>query len=176
MSKRRIATLLALVFLLAACSSWSSSPITPAPSGPTITPVPTPTDFPMCEAPPVSGYCGHSTDWIALSAPTGEMQVLYEDDRGIIYVTTGAREGLPRSDSLWDEAQETINLARSGDMAVYDKNRECFITEVGVVDYEVWHEVCREDRDWCYDSGTKTIGLCLPDCTAIRKWTWGILG
>lgn len=114
MSKKRIATLLSLVFLLAACSSWSSSP--------------------MCEAPPVSQGCGHPTDWIALSAPTGEMQVLHEDYRAIIYVNTGAREGLPKSDAPLDEAWETIKLARSGDMAVYDKIQECFITEVGVVD------------------------------------------
>lgn len=126
----------------------------------------------MCEVPPVSRDCGHPTDWIALSAATGEMQVLHKDDRTITYVNTGAREGLPKSDSPLDEAWETIKLARSGDMAVFDKIQECFITEVGVVDYQVWrHDVCPEDSDWCFPVGTWTIGLCLPDCTPILEWT-----
>jgi hypothetical protein len=153
MPNKFVAPYLLLVLLLAACSSQPNSV--------------------KCRAFDVSGQCGSEVGWIALPAKTAEMQVLYQDERAIVYVNPKSIEAgqrLPRNDveGNVDEVRRIIALAASGNIAVYDKLQKSWVTCVGVLEHlEQW-----QDEEGRPAGGVYSLGLILPDCTPLLGAGW----
>jgi hypothetical protein len=139
-------------------------------------PVTSQPDLVNCKASIASRDCDSETHWIALPAPTGEMRVLYEDQRAIIFVnpesvSAGARNCILGYGRDCLELDEIFKLAESGKIAVYDRLQESCVTSVGEFYNTNTTNLTTIGGTPSPFVGHQTItrGLILPDCTFIIR-------